>query len=362
VTRLNDAQQPNVCIVVRYFTVGGLERMVISLANRLAARGVDTRVVVLGTAKRNALITELDSRIDVVPLSGPSLGKLAALRELTRDRIVHLHFGDGRIHPVARAVLWQRPVVVTYHSVYSHKRTWLKNRVDRVMSGHARRVIAVSRAVEQFCIRDVGLRACTVTVIPNGVDLPLTRSQGAPPDGRVIAVTVAGLYPHKNQRALLDGIAHARKTGLDARLRVIGDGPEMAQLYRQCLNLGIRSAVDWYGAVWRRDLVMPIIASSQVFVSASRFEGMPVSILEAMASGLPVVLSDIQAHRELAAEAGTYFNPDAPEQLAERLQELAADPKQYARLCAASLHRAGQYDPESSVDAHLAVYRQAATQ
>jgi glycosyltransferase involved in cell wall biosynthesis len=133
----------------------------------------------------------------------------------------------------------------------------------------------------------------------------------------------------------------------------------MAELYRRSLDLGIRGAVDWYGAIWRRDLVLPLVAGSHVFVSASRFEGMPISILEAMAVGLPMVLSDIPPHREVAGEGATYFSPDRPRELADRLGELAADPELVERLRAASAARARQVDPDRGVDAHLDVYRTA---
>ncbi|MCE0445433.1 glycosyltransferase family 4 protein [Streptomyces tricolor] len=94
-----------VCLLLRYFTVGGLERVVTSLANELVERGVDVRVVALAVAKRNALMTELDPRVEAITLSGPPLRPLAAVARLTRGRVVHLHFGDGRIHPLVRLAL-----------------------------------------------------------------------------------------------------------------------------------------------------------------------------------------------------------------------------------------------------------------
>jgi hypothetical protein len=61
---------PPVCILLRYFAVGGLERVVLALANAFAAQDVKTRVIVLSPGKRNALITELDSRVDLQILVG----------------------------------------------------------------------------------------------------------------------------------------------------------------------------------------------------------------------------------------------------------------------------------------------------
>lgn len=342
------------CLVVRYFTVGGLERVVVSLANRLAARGVDTRVVVLGTARRNALMTELDGAVDVITLSGSRRARWAALRRLTAGRVVHLHFGDGRIHPLARLALLDRPVVVTYHSVYTHQRTPARNRLDRVLTGRARAIVAVSGAVADFCVDEVGLPADRITVIPNGV---ATGATAAPARPAFLAVAVAGLYAHKNQRTLLAGLAQARAAGLDAGLRVVGDGPELANLHRRTIELGVRPVVDWYGAVWRRDLVAPLLEQADAFVSASRFEGMPISVLEAMGAGVPLVLSDIPAHRELAGDAALYFAPDRPRHLADQLVALAGDPALGARLAAAGRCRAGAADVDRAVTAHLAVYR-----
>lgn len=350
---------PPITLLLRYFTVGGLERVVIALANAFVARGIDTQVVVLHTGKRNALITELDPRVKLALLEGPERRRLAELRRLTRGRLVHINFGDGYILPLVRAALAGRVVVVSYMSVYRHKRTWLKNRFDRLWASQAAGIVAVSNAVKDFCVQDVGIPAARVSVIPCVIEppatLPTARSSGA----ALTAISLASLYPHKNQAALLDGLAAARRSGVDVRLRMVGDGPTMAALYQRCVGLGIREAVDWYGAVWRRDIVQPLLASSDVFVSASKFEGLPLSIQEAMGHGLPLVLSDIPPHREAAGDAALYFRADAPEELADRLRSLAADPERRAALERASRARLGQFDLQRCVEDHLAVYRRA---
>lgn len=350
---------PAVCLVLRYFTIGGLERVVIGLANAFVERGVDTRVVVLYTGKRNALITELDPRVDLVLLSGPERARLAALRELTRGRVAHLNFGDGYILPRVRAALTGRVVVVSYMSVYRHKRNWLKNRFDRFWASRAAAIIAVSNAVKEFCVRDVGIPAERISVIPCVIE-PVVREPAArEPNGTLHAISLASLYPHKNQAVLLDGVAAARRNGVDVRLRVIGDGPMMASLYRRCMELGIRGAVDWYGAMSRRDMYQPLLATSDVFLSASRFEGLPLSVQEGMAHGLPLVLSDIPPHRESAGEAALYFPADDPAALADRLHALAGDPGHRERLAGESRARLACFDFERFVDDHLAVYRRA---
>ena len=350
---------PGVCLVLRYFTIGGLERVVIGLANALVARGIDTRVIVLHTGRRNALITELDPRVDLALLSGPGRKRMADLRELTRGRIVHLNFGDGYILPRVRAALAGRTVVVSYMSVYRHKRTWLANRFDRFWASRASAIVAVSHAVKEFCVQDVGIPAERVTVIPCVIEPVAADPAPRETNGALRAISLASLYPHKNQAVILDGVATARRAGVDVRLTVVGDGPMMAGLYRRAMELGIRGEVEWYGALSRRDLYQPLLAASDVFLSASRFEGLPLSVQEGMAHGLPLVLSDIPPHRESAGEGALYFPADDPVILAERLGTLAADHERREALARDSRAGLARFDFNRFVDDHVAVYRRA---
>ena len=348
--------KPAVCLVLRYFTVGGLERVVSLLANELVARGVAVRVVVLGTARRNALITELAEGVDTHILDGSWPGKLRRLRELAAGHVVHLHFGDGKIHPSVRWALRDHPaVVVTYHSVYSHKRTWLTNTVDRLTSRWVRDPVAVSGAVARFCSDEVGLAADRVTVINNAVpDVGATefRHERAP---GVWLVDLASVYPHKNHRTLIRGLAVLRDRGHDVRLRIIGDGPDVADLFQEAARLGVAGRVDWYGAVWRREIVTSLLATSDIFVTASRFEGTPLTALESMRMGLPLVLSDIPAHRETAADAAAFFPAEDPVAFADQVEPLL-DPRTRARRGADARERGGDFSVDRFIDGHLAVY------
>ncbi len=354
-------QTPSVCLVVRYLTVGGLERVVIALANALVARGVSTRLVALGVAPRSPLVTELDDRVDVYVLEGKRTKKFANALQLVDADIVHLHFGDGKIHPLLRFALWRkgRRVLVTYHSNYAHKRNKAANRVDRVLASRAQGIIAVSESVRGFCVRDVKLKRERVRVIPNAIPATLNvddRTRGDVPNDELRIISLAGLYPHKNQIVLLRGVQQARLRGLNVVLTIVGDGPQMARLHGASRMLKINDYVDWYGAIWRRDLVRPLVRSAHVFVSGSTFEGMPISVLEALREAKPLVLSSIDSHREVAGDAALYFDANDPEQFAERLID-AADSDTYLRLSAASAKRGLLYDFENFVDRHLDAYQ-----
>lgn len=142
-------------------------------------------------------------------------------------------------------------------------------------------------------------------VVQNGVDVDrIDQTLEAMPvreatDGEPQVVSVNRLIPLKDPRTVLDAFVRTRTTGT---LTFIGDGPMRAGLATDVLHVGMAAQVDFTGII-ERDGVYSLMADADLFVSASRGEGLPVAVLEAMACGCPVVLSDIPPHREIAALA-----------------------------------------------------------
>jgi glycosyltransferase involved in cell wall biosynthesis len=346
-----------VCLVLRYFTVGGLERVVSLLANELHDRHHQVRIIVLGVARRNALITELNPGVEVHLLNGPWIQRLVQLKQLTRGHTVHLHFGDGKIHPSVRWALWRHPrVIVTYHSVYSHKRSNMKNRMDRALNWNTKAVVAVSDAVSRFCRDEVRLDPHVIRVIRNAVP---KSSPGRVCFGRRDALTLvalASVYPHKNHMPILRGFAGLLASEPNACLRIIGDGPDMATIFQEARLLNIVSAIEWYGAIWRRDIVSALLAGCDALVSASRYEGCPLSVLEGLSAGLPMVLSDIPAHREVAKDAALYFSLDDGDSSLSRQLIRLQDGDLRSRLALAAVQRSEAFSVDAFVNSHVDLY------
>lgn len=317
--------EPPICLVVRRFTIGGLERVVSLLANGLVTRGRTVRVVVLESTALSALITELHQRVEVHVLTGSRAARLARLRELTAGHVVHLHFADGLVHPAVRwALRANDKMFVTYHSDYTPVRNGLRNRLDRWITSRGRGAIAVSEAVRRFCLDEVGLPGHLVHVIENAVPAPAASPVRIAGTGFTL-IALATVNPHKNYPGLLRGVALLRDRGHDVRLRIVGDGPALAEAFTEAGRLNLAECVDWYGALWQSSIVDALLASSDVFVSASRNEGLPMSVLEGLQHGLPMVLSDIPPHREAAGGAARYFDPDDPEGFADQVEQMRTD-------------------------------------
>lgn len=348
-----------ITLLLRYFTIGGLERVVSSLANGYAKLGCDVQIIVLSKGKRNSLITEIDARVKVVFLSGNVINKINQLRKLTVGRIVHIHFGDGKIYPLIRIGLLDRKVVVTCHSVYSHKRNHILNFIDRLFSLQTKRVIAVSDAVRDFCVNEVKMQKNKVVVIRNGIEL-VDEKEEIKDNESLNIISLASLYPHKNHIFLIRALSRFKKHyNIPFKLYMIGDGPCMSDLYLEATRLGLKDNIIWYGAIWQKDLVKEIIKRADVFVSASQYEGFPISILEGMSYGLPMILSNIPPHKEIVGKEGLFFNFDSDySTFIEQLLIFYQDYDLRKKMVDGSLKRVKYYEMKNTINSYLDVYEE----
>jgi glycosyltransferase involved in cell wall biosynthesis len=203
---------------------------------------------------------------------------------------------------------------------------WFRHRVDALIVNAPEIAEAWHRQAPWFP-RD------RIRVVLNGIDgiSPdraeaagrLRREAGV--DAGTLLIGAAGHVTHrKGFDVLLD--AFARAGLVDARLVMVGDGPELARLQARARELGIAGRVHWLG---RRDEVVGVLAGCDVFVLSSRNEGMANVMLEAMAAGTPVIASDVSGVRTaLGADAdgsspGWIVPPEDADALAAVLREVA---------------------------------------
>lgn len=232
--------------------------------------------------------------------------------------------------------------------------------IDRLTCRWVDRYVCVSDAVARFAQRRIGLPPEKLTVIPNGIDAekysavpPVDlASLGVPPGRRVIAY-VGRLDKQKGIQWLLKTSPEWLRHLPDCHLLIVGKGPLEKTLRRACLRLGVEPRVSFAG--WRPD-VPEILAASQLLVLPSRWEGMPNIVLQAMASGLPVVASDVEGVRELLghqsdAQVVPYGNS---RELTEKIVAILSDPVRASHLGNQNRHRAEQ---EFTFDRMVAAYQ-----
>jgi glycosyltransferase involved in cell wall biosynthesis len=140
-------------------------------------------------------------------------------------------------------------------------------------------------------------------------------------------LTVGRLDPVKGYALLIESVAELSRRGIDARLSIVGDGPQRAELERLAAALGMRERVEFAGAVGQ-DEIRRHYERADLFALPSFAEGLPVVLIEAMATGLPVVASRITGIPELVEEgvSGVLVRPGRGDELAAALARVLAQP------------------------------------
>jgi glycosyltransferase involved in cell wall biosynthesis len=202
----------------------------------------------------------------------------------------------------------------------------------------------IFKHAQAVCAPSQGLKALSektdpfpVQVVPNGIDTDLFRPQPERRANVPTLLSVGRLHTQKNVGYLLNLVA-AIKSKTQVRAQIIGDGPERAGLEATAAALRITDCVQFSGWLPRRE-VREAYQSATFLVHASSYEGMSNVILEALASGLPVVASQIPENRELIQDGanGFLFDPAGdPAQLADRLSPFFQDQTNWDRLSSAA--------------------------
>jgi glycosyltransferase involved in cell wall biosynthesis len=186
------------------------------------------------------------------------------------------------------------------------------------------RHVAVSRFVARRLHERFSVPMRRIVVIPNAVEPPPAVAPGAPlraelAGDRPLALTVARLDAQKGIVHLVDAAALVP----DVAFAIAGDGPDRAALEARAAERGVSARVRFLGH--RRD-VPALLATADLFVLPSLYEGFPLSVLEAMAAGVPVVATAIGGTDELvSSETGTPVAPADPHALAEGIRGVLAD-------------------------------------
>ncbi len=244
----------------------------------------------------------------------------------------------------------QQRVIMAAHYFESQSEEWVikrqitrGGRVYEAIRGYERQVISeldslvlVSNAARSALLDWLPeAREVPNVVIPNFV-FPSAASSCDSPSGDL--VTVGGLEAWKNQSYLLQILAAAKKAGSNLTLDIYGDGPCRGELMRLSEELGLGSQVRFQG--YRRD-VRERLPAYRVYVHASLVESLPLSIIEAMAAGLPVLAGLVGGTAELISDSveGYFWPLDDAEKGAEILLGLLGSESQRAAMGAASEER-----------------------
>jgi glycosyltransferase involved in cell wall biosynthesis len=195
-----------------------------------------------------------------------------------------------------------------------------------------------------------------IDVVRNGVSLPAEVTVKARGDGPLRLVAVGNLYPVKNHALMIEAVAALARKGIESRLTILGRGAEKELLEATARRLHVADRVELAG--FRED-VPAFLARSDVFVSSSLSEGMPLAFLEAMGHGLPVVASRVGGVAEIVEDGrhGLLFPCGDTHAAAQALETLARDDGLRLRLAnEALLSSRESWSVDAMVGRYLEIY------
>ncbi|MBI3622340.1 MAG: glycosyltransferase [Nitrospirae bacterium] len=358
------APQPiRVVHLIDRLEIGGMERVLATIVSGLDRSRYRARVLCL--SGRGPIADELKRAgitVDCFEWNARRRFKelLRLARWLREHEIVILHthgYSAGVLGRVA-GVLARTPVRIAHlHTTdwgFAVRQRW----IEWGLSWITDRVICCSHSVGAFATARLGLSPGVVSVIRNGVPLrresesaakeetAVRRLYGLSARAPVIGI-IGSLTPNKGHAVALRAFARLRRDLPDARMLIVGDGPERARLHDSAEKLGLLPAVVFTG---RQASVTPLMAACDVVCLPSvQREGLGLAVLEAMTVGKAVVGSDLDGIREAVApsETGALVPPNNADQLAETLASVLTDPDHRRAMGANGLRRVEQLFSES---------------
>jgi glycosyltransferase involved in cell wall biosynthesis len=325
--------------VLPNFGLGGAERMAMHLLLHLDRSRYEVAAVSLYDPQGTDIEAQLEQAGVKVWFLGKRLGfdprmygRLGRVIGEFKPDVVHTH-----LYVIRYLLPWilghgTRVWVHTVHTVAEKEVDRVGQWVHRLAFRMGVVPVAIAEEVAQSIKRVYGLTS--VPLIPNGIPLSLYtlneeasrawRSQEGYREDELLFVSVARLSPQKDPLGLLRAFAIAASHVSGLRLLLVGDGPLRSEVEDQVRRMGLDEQVRFLGV--RMD-VPAILATADVFVLSSHWEGNPLSIMEAMAAGKPVIATAVGGVPELVENgvSGILVPPRTPDALAEAMILLARE-------------------------------------
>ena len=357
--------QLKVLHVITSLRTGGAERLMVDLLPRLRERGLVVELAVLDGTQTDfySALEALGIRIHMLGMGVRAMHSprcVPALRRLMRQfDFIHTHNTPCQFFvAIASVGMKQAPkLVTTEHSTMNRRRnSFLFRLLDKWMYGRYNKIIGVSDSTTLSLLNYLHGLQQSIT-INNGIAVDAFLHATAAQDimeafgqNKRLVMSAAFRYPKDHETViralhLLPDDYHLLLAGDGNRRKIVEEFVEQEQLSQRVHFLGNRKDVD------------AVLKAANIVVMSSRYEGLSLSSLEGLASGRPVVASDVPGLREIVGDAGLLF----PQGDAQALAKTILDLEENATLCQQTiekgLQRARQYDISTMIEAYWQVYQ-----
>jgi glycosyltransferase involved in cell wall biosynthesis len=298
---------------------------------------------------------------------------LQALDKIVSENDIHIIHSHGGVAGMYARFFKKRSdkvkVVHTIHGIHYTRtknvfRKWFSQTIEESLVKFTDKFICVSEEDEIIAEDMTIIDSLKTIVIKNGIDVDKFAGKDADPElkkkfgineGDVVLGNISRFDFQKNQRALINSFNEIIKTNTKVKLLLIGDGQFLQTCREQVAKLGIQDKVIFTGEQADVEKYYPLI---DVFIFPSLWEGLSISLIEAMASGRCILLSDIPANRELLKDGktGMFFNLSDNDDLAKKINLLLKDKEKRNSLSKGAAKEALKYDEKVMTEKIMKVY------
>ena len=345
--------------IIPTFGVGGAETMCEGLCRQLQKDGHEVFAVSL-SGDRTMITDRMEQAgiplfyLDKALGSGfQCVGQLKKLLRELHPQVIHTH-----LHALKYAALASRniPIVHTVHNQAAQEAVFLDQQIGKYLFRRGKaQPVALTREVQQSVAELYGLPEAKIPVITNGIDLSRC---GEKSDYAlhypVELLHVGRFFPQKNHEVLVQAAAILKKRGCNVRIRCCGDGPLLESIQKQVLEAGLSGHIVFEGVCGD---ILDRMTQADIFLLPSKWEGMPMTIIEAMGTGLPVVASKVGGVPDIITdgESGLLIPPTA-EALTQAIERLVKDEALREHLGTQARQESRRFSIEAMAQGYEALY------
>jgi L-malate glycosyltransferase len=338
--------------VIYTLEIGGVEKLAVTIGANLDRSRFRPAICALdGDGVLAEELVRHGIPYHVLWRKGIEAGVLARLYRCFRQdnvRIVHTHQFPQLLFSLLPAKAYGAKIVHTEHEFYLYRNNARARRLFKQLVRFCSALTVVGPEVARYYVEELGVPPQRIHVIPNGVDLdqfnfagPESRRRLGLSSDEVIFGIVGRIEPEKDHRNLLQAFRTLVDHRQAVRLLIVGDGSLRAELESYSRSLGLEQNVTFLGA---RNDIPEVLAALDVFVLSSVHEGVPLSVVEAMGAGKPIIATDVGGLRLLvkpsfngllvpaadpaaleAAMSDLTGNPTLREEMGARSRQIARD-------------------------------------
>lgn len=348
-----------IAIMIPSFEVGGAENMVAQLATNINQEKFEVMVIVL-SGRKNTPIQEI---IDKSNLSIKYLNKGIGLDYKIMINIYKIlnEFKPNIVHTHLYSFVYSLPWIITHnvkmiHTVHNMPKFELSPKgrfiIDKLYRMQKAIPVAISKIIEEQMYETYNIKNIETIYNPVDIDRYLNERKYDEKE-EFVFVAVGRLVKQKNHQLLINSFYRVAQNMGNVKLKIIGDGELKEDLMNLTKELKIDKSVEFLGNIKN---VETYLQSSDVFVLSSIYEGLPLSVLEAMASGLPIIATNVGGVPDIVCDNGILVESNDLDNLSNEMMLIAKDNKRRKELGYKSFEKAQQFDISNITKQYEQIY------